>query len=302
MISAIICTYNREKYLPGVLDSLKRQTIDVSQFEIILVNNNSTDRTEEISQQFEKDNPSIKYHYCIETNQGLSFARNRGVQESNFELVTFIDDDAFLAEDYLEKVVDYFKEHPTSIALGSKILLHYEGIIPKWENKYINSLLGFYNPGDKDFTYTPKDYPRGSNMSFRISVFDQVGNFNTNLGRVGRNLAGSEEKDMFKRIYEKQLHVGYIPSALVYHCVPEERIKIDFIRRQSIGTGVSERQRVTDEGGFSPLIRTLVELFKWAASFVLLLTYSLQGKFPKGWMILRIRGWISKGFFTKQKI
>lgn len=209
MISAIICTYNREKYLPGVLDSLKRQTLDTSKFEIILVNNNSTDRTEAISQQFEKGNPSIKYHYCIETNQGLSFARNRGIQESNFELVTFIDDDAFLAEDYLEKVVDYFNENSTSVALGSKILLHYEGTIPKWENKYINSLLGFYNPGDEAFTYNSKDYPRGSNMSFRISVFDQVGDFNTNLGRVGRNLAGSEEKDMFKRIYEKQLHVGY---------------------------------------------------------------------------------------------
>lgn len=301
MISAIISTYNREKYLPGVLDSLKKQTLPKDQFEIIVVNNNSVDNTESIVLSFRDANPDIPFFYCIETNQGLSYARNRGIKESKGEYVTFIDDDAFLHEDYLNKVVDYFEAHPKSVALGSKILLHYEDIVPKWENKYLNSLLGYFNPGDQRFEFTRKDYPRGSNMSFRTSIFEAVGDFNVNLGRVGRNLAGSEEKDMFRRIYNQDKVVGYIPDALVYHCVPLERTTTEFIRRQALGTGKSEWQRVTDEGGFSPIKRIFIELFKWGASFALYFVYLFKGQPAKGAMIVRFRYWVSKGLFSRDK-
>ena len=299
MISAIISTYNRERYLPQVLNSLKEQTLAKDGFEIIVINNNSTDETESISKSFEKDNPDIAFQYFMETSQGLSYARNRGIKESKGELVTFIDDDAFLEKDYLERIVEYFDANPESVAVGSKILLHYEDVIPTWENKYLNSLLGYFEPSDEPFIFNAKNYPRGSNMSFRTSVFEEVGDFNVNLGRVGRNLAGSEEKDLFQRIYLKKMTVGYIPDALVYHCVPIERTTVEFIRRQGIGTGQSEWQRVKNEGGLSPLKRIFSELIKWGASFVLLLSYSLQGKFAKGYMILRFRYWVSKGIIQR---
>lgn len=300
MITATISTYNREHYLPQVLESLRKQTLSKDLFEIVLVNNNSPGKTKEISDAFQVANPDIKYSYHLETNQGLSYGRNRGITEGSGKYITFIDDDAFLADDYLEKIYNYFEAHQDCAAIGSKIHLHYEDIKPSWENKYLNSLLGYFDIGDEEKFFPKNDYPRGSNMSFRMDVFDKVGGFNVELGRKGGNLAGSEEKDMFMKIYKHpELQVVYIPDAMVYHCVPLERTTSDFIKKQGIGTGKGEWQRVKDEGGSSPIKRLFVEFLKWNASFILLFWYFLTFRPAKGWMILRFRAWVTKGLLTR---
>ncbi len=299
MITATISTYNREKYLPKVLESLAKQTISNALFEIVLIDNNSPGNTPEIFSDFSKKHPELKTAYFLETNQGLSYGRNRGIQESNGKYITFIDDDAYLAEDYLEVIYNYFESNSDVSAIGSKIHLDYEDVIPDWENKYLNSLLGYFDMGNDIKVFPKNDYPRGSNMSFRSDLFDNVGLFNTDLGRKGGNLAGSEEKDIFKRIYQQpQLKVVYIPNAMVYHYVPYERTTAAFIKKQAIGTGKSERNRVNHEGTFSTFKRYLIELFKWGASFILYVLYLLRGKAAKGKMIVKFRYWVSKGLLT----
>lgn len=301
MITATISTYNRERYLPQVLASLKKQTIDKKLFEIVIVDNNSPGNTREISEEFIKNNPDLIVSYHLESNQGLSFGRNRGIDEAKGKYITFIDDDAFLAENYLEKIYNYFESDSSVAAIGSKILLHYEDIIPDWENKYLNSLLGYFNIGDDQKVFPKNDYPRGSNMSFKMDVFEKIGQFNVELGRKGGNLAGSEEKDIFKRVYKHpELKVIYVPDALVYHCVPIERTTTEFIKRQALGTGKSEQVRVKNEGFFSALKRSVMELVKWGASFFLYFVYLFKGQIAKGKMIVRFRYWVSKGLWTKQ--
>lgn len=303
MITATISTYNREKYLPQVLESLKKQTLDKSLYEIILVDNNSPGNTKEISDEFKDQNPEINYAYFLETNQGLSYGRNRGIKEAKGDCITFIDDDAFLAVDYLEKIYNYFKLNKGTAAIGSKILLHYEDIIPDWENKYLNSLLGYFNIGDQEIFFSKKDYPRGSNMSFRMDVFQKVGEFNVLLGRNKGNLAGSEEKDIFNRIYEhKELKVVYIPDALVYHCVPIERTTSDFIKRQALGTGKGERVRTLSEGWLQYFYRWMVEVFKWGATFYLSFVFLLKNQIPKAKMLIKFRWWVSKGLLLGGEI
>jgi len=298
MITATISTYNREKYLPQVLDSLKRQTLSKKLFEIVLVDNNSPGNTKQIADEFKKNNPNIEFRYCLETNQGLSYGRNRGIKEAKGKFITFIDDDAFLADDYLEVIYNYFENNKDVVAIGSKILLHYEDIVPTWENKYLNSLLGYFNIGDEVKEFPKNDYPRGSNMSFKTTAFEKVGGFNVDLGRVGGNLAGSEEKDMFQRIYKyPELKVMYIPDAIVYHCVPLERTTTDFIKRQALGTGKSERTRIKNEGLASIAKRHFLELIKWGGSIALFFIYLFKGQPAKGKMIVKFRWWVSKGLF-----
>jgi GT2 family glycosyltransferase len=298
MITATISTYNREKYLPQVLESLRAQTLSKELFEIVLVDNNSPGNTKEITDKFITDNPDLKVSYYLETNQGLSYGRNRGIEEGVGKYITFIDDDAFLEKDYLEVVYNYFESNDKVAAVGSKILLHYEDIIPKWENRYLNSLLGYFNLGDEEKIFPKNDYPRGSNMSFRSDVFEKVGGFNVDLGRKGGNMAGSEEKDIFKRIYKiPELKVIYVPDAIVYHCVPIERTTSEFIKRQALGTGVSERLRVKNEGFSSALKRSFMECVKWGGSFVLFFIYMFRGQIAKGKMIVKFRYWVSKGLW-----
>lgn len=298
MITATISTYNRERYLPGVLASLARQTLDKGRFEIVLVDNNSPGNAREIFETFAAENQELTCRYYLETNQGLSYGRNRGIQEAKGKYITFIDDDAFLADDYLEKIYGCFEARADVAAIGSKILLHYESIVPAWENKYLNSLLGYFNLGDEPKNFTRSDYPRGSNMSFRMTVFQKVGLFNVELGRIGSGLGGSEEKDIFQRIYNfPELRVVYIPDALVYHCVPIERTTREFIKRQALGTGKSERIRVKREGTLATVKRYMAEFIKWGGSMVLWFVYLFKGKPAKGAMIIRFRAWVSKGLF-----
>lgn len=299
-ISVVLCTYNREKYLPYVLDSIIKQTLDTSKFEVILINNNSPGNTKEIAENFKINFPEIDFLYFEEYAQGLSFARNLGIKEAKYELITFIDDDAFLKEDFLEKTIKAFYYSNKIIAIGGKILLSYETIIPKWENKYLNSLLGYFNPSETSFNFDSSNYPRGSNMTFKKSIFFEIGGFNTSLGRIGSSLIGGEEKELFDRIYRlKKYEIKYIPDAIVFHTVPESRTTKEFIKKQALGTGVSERIRTKNESQFVFFSRLLVELVKWVGSIVLFFKFLIDKKIEKGYMLLFFRFWVSVGLLKK---
>lgn len=294
MISAIISTYNREKYLPKLFKSICKQ--DYLDFEIIIVNNNSPGNTKELTSKFIKENPNIKISYFIEKKQGLSFGRNRGIKEAKGNIIIFLDDDAYISNNYFHKIAMYFDKYSDVMAIGSKILLEYESKVPDWENPFLNSLLGYFNLGEKTKYFNKNNYPRGSNMCFRKDVFNTVGLFNTDLGRIGNKLSGGEEKDIFQRIYNQNIKVLYVPDAIVYHAVPIDRTKKSFIKKQAIGTGESEFIRVKNKGIITILQRTLEEILKWLISFILSLWYFITGRKEKGWMILKFRFWVSKGF------
>ena len=207
-----------------------------------------------------------------------------------------------MANDYLEKIVTYFEKDESIVAIGSKILLHYEDDIPRWENKYLNSLLGWFDEGDEEHLFSKKSYPRGSNMSFRMSVFDQIGTFNTDLGRKGNNLAGSEEKDIFNRIYDQiNLNVLYVPDAIVYHCVPLERTTKNFIKMQALGTGEGERIRVKNGRTSERFKRYFMEFVKWVGSIALFFIFLFKGEPNKGTMIVKFRWWVSLALFGLKK-
>ena len=129
MISAVISTYNRERFLPKLFDSIKRQSLKSSQFEIIIVDNNSPGNTKELTEEFKSGSP-FTVTYFLELQQGLSYARNRGIKEAKGDVIIFVDDDAILDENYFEKLDFYFKTEKETMAIGSKIFLKYESPKP----------------------------------------------------------------------------------------------------------------------------------------------------------------------------
>lgn len=297
-ISVAICTYNREKYLPQLFSSIVAQTLASERFEILLIDNNSPGYTKELFAQFSAAQPSFSCRYFLETNQGLSHARNRSIQEAQAPLITFLDDDAFIAPNYLETLVEAFTQYPDCGAVGGPIHLHYEEIKPNWENKYLNSLLGYFDKGLEPFVFE-KDYPRGSNMAFRTQIFQQIGMFNVELGRIGKRMYGGEEKDLFNRIYGAKIPVRYVPEAMVYHCVPLERTTFEFIKKQALGTGISERLRSKNGGSLAYLKRLFSEKIKWVGSAALWFVFAFRGQFAKGNMILFFRFWVTRGLLFK---
>lgn len=167
-ISVIICTYNREKFLPGALNSLAHQTLNPDDYEIIIINNNSTDSTELISKNFVDENPLLNIKYFIETQKGLSAARNRGIKESSAELIVFIDDDAEVTENYLQTAIDFFDRFSDIDSMGGKIIPIYENDKePEWLSEYLWGLVTKCDWGDKVRSYPYSKYPPGCSMAFR---------------------------------------------------------------------------------------------------------------------------------------
>jgi glycosyltransferase involved in cell wall biosynthesis len=292
-ISAVISTYNRAQFLPGLFDSLIDQTLAPDKYEVVIINNNSTDLTGQLSREFANKNKKVRVRFFNETAQGLSYARNRGIRESEGELVTFIDDDALPARDFLEKTVIFFDEYPEAGACGGKILLRFMEGIPSWYNRFLSPLLGYFNYGNTTRIFS-NNYFRGSNMTFRKSLFDRFDPFNTNLGRTAEVLTGGEEKELFYRLKKYGIQLWYNAESVVYHLVPRERTTVDFIRKQAEGTGRSKKIQARIEGKLSLLKAFLSEDLRWGASIFISLFYFLTFRFPKGIMILRFRYWVSK--------
>jgi glycosyltransferase involved in cell wall biosynthesis len=278
------------------------QTADFGQFEVILIDNNCTDHTPQIASKFQQENPSVRFKYVVETNQGLSYSRNRGINESSAPFLAYIDDDAILDENYVQRSIEFIQANPRCDAFGGPIFVKFLGPVPSWENRYVNSMFGYFNPSNTAFQFDRSNYPRGSNMIFNKDLFSQVGSFNTDLGRVKRGLVGNEEKDLFQRIYNVTDEVYYRPELIVHHIAPEERTTKKFVKRQAIGTGYGEYTRTTHSGTLSYLSRWISECYKWAGTFVLSALHLIKGEPQKAWVLLQFRYWISTGLSgTKPK-
>src|SRR5258708_35944509 len=107
-ISAVICTYNRAEYLGRAIESLAHQDLDSAGYEIIVVDNNSTDNTAQLVKNSIEAYPSVQIRYVLETEQGLSAARNRGAHEAAGNYIAYVDDDARAVQAWLSSLLASF--------------------------------------------------------------------------------------------------------------------------------------------------------------------------------------------------
>ncbi|MCL2328958.1 MAG: glycosyltransferase [Bacteroidetes bacterium] len=297
-LSIIVCTYNREDYILETLLSLKDQTIATEDYEIVLVDNNSTDTTPVICRNFVMKNPELNIQYIHEVRQGLSYARNTGIEKAQGSIIVFLDDDAIAAKHYCQTVVDFFATTPQAMVIGGRIFPKFETAQPAWMPRELTPLYSTLDLGNEVCEFKRGKYPIGANMAFRNYVFQECGTFNTSLGRVGKNLLGGEEKDMFFRIKEKKMRVFYLPEAWVFHIIPTARTTKEFIKRQAIGSGQSERLRCA-HSWFKLTSAFALEFVKWGGSFLLSLKYVVLGKFKAAVSLIQFRYWVSKGLLQK---
>jgi len=299
-LSVIFCTYNREKYIYNALKSIADQDFSSDDYEIVLVNNNSTDNTEGICKQFQQDFPEIDFRYFIETNQGLSYARNRGVEESRGEILIFVDDDATVFEFYLSFICLFFQAHPEVSACGGPIVPVYEVDKPKWLSHYTEQLIGgaLYE-GDKVKPFRNGKYPGGGNSAFRKQVFKKYGLFNVELGRKGTGLIGAEEKDLYDRLSRGKEVFYYLPQMGIYHYIPEKKLTESHFKELTYSIGKSERIRTKAISEKTYRNRVFAECKKWIASIVLFMGYTLVLSPAKGWKLLQFRWYVTNGLFGK---
>ncbi|MBE9223967.1 glycosyltransferase family 2 protein [Phormidium sp. LEGE 05292] len=251
-ISAIICTHNREKYLGAAIDSLLAQ--DFPDYEIIVVDNASSDRTREIVQA----RPSVKYVY--EQITGLSVARNTGAKSATSQILAYLDDDAVANPNWLSVLYAAYQSNEKLAIAGGKVTLIWpEGILPPtWLSDDLAGNLGAYNLGDKIvYIDRPGLTPRGLNYSIRRKFLEEIGGFDVNLGRVGKKLLSNEELLMTEQALNRGWQVAYIPEALVQHNVSPERVNRQWFLSRGWWQGISEyyREQLVGKAGVKQLGR-----------------------------------------------
>lgn len=145
-LSLVISTYNRADRLLVALQSLVHQSADATEWECIVVDNNSTDDTRRIFEGFASCYPTLNLRMVTETAQGLSHARNRGLAESTGHIVAIIDDDERVNDRFVEAYAGFFDRHPEAVAAGGRVVPEYPSGRPGWLSRYTEVPLA--NPTD----------------------------------------------------------------------------------------------------------------------------------------------------------
>ena len=298
--SVIFCTYNREKYIYNALKSIAEQNFPPHAYEIVLIDNKSTDSTEKICQLFQADYPSVDFRYFMETNQGLSYARNRGIEESKGEILIFVDDDATVFDQYLQSIDTFFRKHPEAVAAGGPIVPVYEVDKPRWLSHYTEQLIGgaLYE-GTQEKPFQNGKYPGGGNSAFRKSVFQKYGLFNVDLGRKGKGLIGAEEKDLYDRLTKGSEVFYYLPQMGIHHYIPAKKLTPKHFTELTYSIGKSERIRTRSISRELYRSRILSEIKKWIGSVILCTFYTLSLAPSKGWKLMQFRWNVTKGLLGK---
>ena len=198
-LSVIISTYNNAVSLDRTLRSLAQQDADKAQWECIVVNNASTDNTQSVVESLIAE-LDINIRLVEEPQQGLSYARNRGIAESKGEFLVFIDDDETVNKEFVSAYIDLYR-NDGAFAAGGKVVACYDGGRPKWMSKYTEKMIA--NPVDLGSSVTTFPFevmPAGGNMGFNREIFNLYGGFDADLGRKGKELLGGEENDIFNQI------------------------------------------------------------------------------------------------------
>ncbi|WP_247237233.1 glycosyltransferase family 2 protein [Telluribacter sp. SYSU D00476] len=229
--SIIICTYNRATFLKETIDSILLHLTDQTKYELLIVDNNSTDTTAEVVKQY-LHVPIIRY--VFEQNQGLSYARNRGIKEARYPIIVFVDDDIDIDPNYLS-VLDKLYSDPSVQIVGGKVL-PYKSRVPEWLPKKYYYLASVYDMGD-----TPAFVPKlmGANHTFRKEVADKVGDYNVNIGPLGDFKLGGDENDFLLRAQNKGYRLLYHPDLIVHHKI-QNRFNREFILKYSYNIGATE--------------------------------------------------------------
>ena len=231
-ISVVICTYNRAELLANSLQTLCEQTMNKSDYEVLVVDNNSQDSTPNLTESFCRYYPNIRYF--LETRQGLSHARNRGWQEAKGLYVAYVDDDCKMPIQWLKiamKIIDRI----APAAFGGPAYAFYNSPKPYWwKDSY-----GTYQQSQVPRPLRPLEYLQGNNIFFRRNVLEGMNGFDARLGMSDKNLGYHEETELQRRIRKTMSHelIYYDPNLHVFHLVRPEKMTSRWILNSFFASG-----------------------------------------------------------------
>lgn len=265
-VTVAIPTYNRADFLRQTLAGLAAQQFPREHFEVLVIDNNSTDHTRAVVAEFAHVRPPPRY--VQESKQGLDHARNRAIDEARGEIIVFGDDDILVQPDWLAQIaVPLLADAAQCIgAVGGEVIPVFPNGLPDWVREWHAPLAFRPDAGPIEARHSPM----GANLAFPKWVFAQLGPFHTALDRAAGNYFSGGDSEMIRRVRTAGFEVWFSPGAAVKHQMPASRTTFRYAARHAFD---SARSRVIDRAGQPGAAGYFIG--RLAASFVKVLAFAL---------------------------
>lgn len=235
-LSVVVCTYNRAEMLSNALESLVQQTLDKCLYEIIVVDNASSDATPEVLRNLRTRYGEWNIVLAREDRLGLGYGRNAGVRAARGTYVAFMDDDARADKDWLKLALGCFEYvKPRPFVVGGPILPFYESPKPAWfKDEY-----EIRTWGQKPRFLKQGESFSGSNIIFNKDIIEKYGGFDVHVGMKGPHLSVGEETNLFEKIWKHHGNASvfyYLPHLMIFHAVPDYKMTVSYqLKRAFVG-------------------------------------------------------------------
>ncbi|MCC6201489.1 MAG: glycosyltransferase family 2 protein [Gammaproteobacteria bacterium] len=228
-ITATFCTYNRATRLPALVAALRAQQCPIP-FDILVIDNNSTDATQEVLARLAAE-PGVRLHFVRETTQGIPFARNRALAEClerGSDYMLFMDDDELPGAGLLAAAVDALDREGAEVAGGRVEIMFAPHPRPRWLSDELLGFLAEIDHGHEAVWITDNSTPLWTaNVAYRMEIFarDPELRFDTRYNRLGHSVGGGSDAIIFRAMVDRGLKIRYRPDMVVEHYVDAWRLK-----------------------------------------------------------------------------
>ncbi|MGD1855756.1 MAG: hormogonium polysaccharide biosynthesis glycosyltransferase HpsE [Leptolyngbyaceae cyanobacterium] len=235
-LSVVVPTYNGAARIPEVLDRLGKQQVDEAiSWNVVVVDNNSCDRTADIVQTYQQSwSEKITLRYVFEPRQGLAYARQCGVEHSDSALIAFLDDDNWPPLDWINQVVAFAQQYPRAGAFGGRIAGVFESEVPE-DIKPILGFLAIRDRGDTPHRYPVEQlqFPPGAGLVVRRTAWEQC------IPPVLiRNTRGADDSEISWRMAKAGWEIWYNPYTTISHFIPKKRLERAYLRQLTYNYGL----------------------------------------------------------------
>lgn len=228
-ITLILCTYNRCESLVKALQSVAMSTMPESvHWEVLVVDNNSTDQTREMVKDFCERHPD-RFRYLFEPQQGKSHALNAGIRNARGVVLAFTDDDVIVEPTWMFNLTASLHNGGWAGA-GGCVLPDRAFTPPRWlprKDRYALAPFALFDLGPEAGQLT--EPPFGANMAYRKEMFEKHGGFRADLGPRPGSEIRNEDTEFGHRLLDRGERLRYEPSAVVYHPVIEARVQKKYL-------------------------------------------------------------------------
>lgn len=233
-ISIILPTYNRASMLPETLDSFLEQTYPAGLYEMIIVNNNSTDETAQVIERYCALHKNVRS--LFEPRQGAHYARNSGAKAAKGDLLYFTDDDMLADRNLLINIIQGFRQDERVGAVTGRILPKWEIEPPQWVIELCyNGWMGINDLGENTIVASDKIIMYSGHEAILPEVFWASGGFNPDM--LDGVSVGDNETGLDIKIKSLGYTLAYVGSSLSYHRIPKERLTQKYLNKRLANQG-----------------------------------------------------------------